>query len=137
MSKHVVARVEEIPPGGRKLVQVAGRDVLVLNLGGQFYGLLDRCPHNGGSLCKGTITSVVESPEPGVYNLTRPGAMIRCPWHGWAYDIRTGQSWCEPDRTKTVTFPVAVAHGQDLVEGPYVAETVPVSVEADYVVVEA
>ncbi|MFZ0849521.1 MAG: Rieske 2Fe-2S domain-containing protein, partial [Hyphomicrobiaceae bacterium] len=27
--------------------------------------------------------------------MIREGEMVRCPWHGWEFDIRTGQSWCE------------------------------------------
>ena len=55
MSKHVVATVNEIPPGARKLVTVRGRSIAVFNLGGEFFGLLNRCPHQGGSLCEGQI----------------------------------------------------------------------------------
>jgi 3-phenylpropionate/trans-cinnamate dioxygenase ferredoxin subunit len=62
--------------------------------------------------------------------------MLRCPWHGWEFDIRTGQSWCEPDGAKARTYNVSVEPGETLAKGPFVAETVPVSVERDYVVVE-
>ncbi len=61
--------------------------------------------------------------------------MLRCPWHGWEYDIRTGQSWCEPESVKARTYDVAVEPGATLAKGPFVAETFPVSVERDYVVV--
>lgn len=136
MSRHVVAPVKDLPPGSRKLVHVGGRDVVVFNINGEFFGVLDRCPHNGGSLCRGTLTGVVESREPGDYALKRAGELIRCPWHGWQFDIRTGQSWCEPERIKTKTYDVEVAKGDELVEGPYVAETVAVKVEEDYVVID-
>ena len=136
MTKHVVAAVRDLPPGGRKLTTVNGRDIVVFNLDGQFYGLLNRCPHQGGSLCNGVLSGVVSSVEPGHYDYTRRGELIRCPWHGWQFDIKTGQSWCEPGRIKTVAYTVGTATGQELVEGPYVAETVPVSVEQEYVVIE-
>ena len=135
MSRHVVAAAKDLPPGSRKLVQVGGRDVLILNIKGELFGILDRCPHNGGPLCRGTLGGYVVSPEPGTYAIERAGELIRCPWHGWQFDVRTGQSWCEPERIKTKTYEVDVARGETLVEGPYVAETVPVSVEEDYVVV--
>ena len=50
MPSHVVASVDEIPPGKRKLVEVNGRAIVVFNLGGEFYALNNRCPHRGGSL---------------------------------------------------------------------------------------
>jgi 3-phenylpropionate/trans-cinnamate dioxygenase ferredoxin subunit len=137
MSKHVVALVDEIPPGGRKLVNAGGRAVVVFNLGGEFFALSNRCPHKGGSLCHGRLTGLVQSSQPGEYDYSRPGEIIRCPWHSWEFDIRTGRSWCDPQRLRVRNYAVSVEAGTTLVEGPYVAETFPVSVENDYVVVEA
>ena len=137
MAAHVVASVDEIPPGKRKLVEVSGRAIVVFNLGGDFYALNNRCPHRGGNLSDGIQTGFVESKEPGNYCYTRLGEMLKCPWHGWAFDIRTGQSWCDPSRLKVRQYPVEVKPGTELVEGPYVAESFPVRVENNYVVVEA
>jgi 3-phenylpropionate/trans-cinnamate dioxygenase ferredoxin subunit len=136
MAKHVVAPVAEIPPGGRKLVDVKGRAIVVFNLGGEFFALSNRCPHRGGSLCAGRLTGLVESSEPGEYRYSRRGEIIRCPWHAWEFDIRTGKSWCDPAKLHVRRYAVSVEPGTQLVEGPYVAETFPVSVENDYVVVE-
>ncbi|MGH7071342.1 MAG: Rieske (2Fe-2S) protein [Acetobacteraceae bacterium] len=136
MTRHVVAPVAEIPPGERKLVSIGGRSIGIFNLGGAFYALLNRCPHQGGSLCLGEQVGLVLSDEPGRYLYSRPGEMLRCPWHGWEFDIRTGQSWCDPKRTRVKSYPVGVEAGAELVKGPYQAEIFPVSVEADYVVVE-
>jgi nitrite reductase/ring-hydroxylating ferredoxin subunit len=136
MSKHVVAAVSEIPPGGRKLVTVKGRPIAVFNLGGEFFGLLNRCPHQGGSLCEGVLTGLLTSQTPGDYTTTRPGEILRCPWHGWEFDIRTGQSYCEPNRIQARQYPVEVATGAVLEHGPYVAETIPISVQQDYLIVD-
>lgn len=136
MPKHVVARVAELPPGGRKLVTIRGRPIAVFNLAGEFFGLLNRCPHQGGPMCEGLLTGLIEADEPGRYRYTHVGEIIRCPWHGWEFDIRTGRSWCDPAKVGVREYKVEVAPGQRVVEGPYVAETIPVSVEEDYVVVE-
>jgi 3-phenylpropionate/trans-cinnamate dioxygenase ferredoxin subunit len=87
-------------------------------------------------LCQGELTGLILSDEPGDYNFTRRGEIIRCPWHSWEFDIRTGKSWCDPDKVKARRFGVSVEKGAKLIEGPYVAETFKVSVENDYVVVE-
>ena len=137
MAKHVVAAVGDIPPGTRRLAQVNGRAIVVFNLGGEFFALNNRCPHRGGSLADGIQTGLVESTVPGEYRCSRAGEMVKCPWHGWEFDIRTGQSWCDPTRVRARPYTVSVQPGTRLVAGPYVAETVPVSVENDYVVVEA
>ncbi len=136
MSKHVVATVEEIPPGQRKLVTIRGRQIAVFNLDGEFFGLFNRCPHQGGPMCEGILTGLIESDEPGNYRYSRKGEILRCPWHGWEFDIRTGQSFCDPSKISVRSYPVEVAEGQRVVQGPYVAETVPVTIEQQYVVVE-
>src|SRR5262245_19375997 len=55
MAKYIVARREEIPPGGRKIVRVAGREVGVFNIEGAFYALKNVCPHQGARVCLGRI----------------------------------------------------------------------------------
>ena len=72
MSKHVVATVSEIPPGQRKLVTVRGRSIAVFNLDGEFYGLFNRCPHQGGPMCEGILTGLIETSEQ-----PRPCHMVR------------------------------------------------------------
>ena len=61
--------------------------------------------------------------------------MIRCPWHCWEFEIATGKSLCDPNSVQARAYNVAVEPGKDLVEGPFVAEAVEVSVEGRYVVV--
>ena len=136
MSRHVVAAARDIPPGGRKLVRVNGRDIAIFNIGGEFFGLLNRCPHQGGNLSQGTLIGLVEASEPGDYRYSRPGEILRCPWHGWEFDVRTGQSFCDPARIRAMRYEVEVEEGSNLVKGPYVAETFPVTVEEQYVVVD-
>ena len=134
MAKHVVAAVGEIPPGGRKLVTVRGREIGVFNVDGEFYALVNRCPHQGAALCTGTVVSRLEAPLPGEYRLSQPGTMLRCPWHCWEFDIRTGQSWCDPNDIKARTYAVTVEPGEALAKGPFAAETVNVAIEQNYVV---
>ena len=113
MAKYVVAPADEISPGGRKLFEVKGRKIVVFNLAGEFFAVSDRCPHQGGPLSKGIVTGFVESREPGEYCYSRRGEVIRCPWHSWEYDIRTGKSWCDPRRVQVRNFKVEPVHAQD------------------------
>jgi nitrite reductase/ring-hydroxylating ferredoxin subunit len=136
LSKHVVAKVNDLPPGTRRLVNVRGRPIVIFNVNGEMLGMLNRCPHQGGSLCHGIVTGLVEGKRAGDFHLSRVGEIIRCPWHGWEFDIRTGQSYCDPDTIRTRTYDVSIEIGTEVVQGPYVAETVPVTVEEQYVVVE-
>jgi nitrite reductase/ring-hydroxylating ferredoxin subunit len=136
MGRHVVAAVGEIAEGERKLVSLEGREIGVFNVKGEFYALLNKCPHSGAELCRGMVIGLAQSDAPGEYKLTRPGEFLRCPWHGWEFDIRTGQSWFDPKRVRTRTYKATIEPGAELVKGPYVAETFPVRVEKDYVVID-
>ncbi len=136
MARHVVASVGEIAPGSVKIVTVQGREIGVFNVGGEHFALINRCPHEGAPLCRGVLVGLAESDRPGQFRLVRQGEMLRCPWHGWEFDVRTGQSWCDPDTVRARSYAVTVEPGETLARGPFVAETVPVSVERQYVVVE-
>ena len=136
MSRHVVATVDEIKPGTSKLVTVKGREIGVFNVDGAFYALANRCPHGGGPMCEGNVGGIVLAKGVGEYELARKGEILRCPWHGWEFDLKTGQSWCDPKTVKLKMYDVKVEPGEVLAKGPYVAETFKVSVEEAYVVVE-
>jgi nitrite reductase/ring-hydroxylating ferredoxin subunit len=137
MSKYVVFPLKDLAPGNRKVVNIGGRPIVIFNINGELFALLDRCPHQGGQLSRGQLTGLVEASEPGQYCYSRPGEILRCPWHGWEFDVRTGKSWCDPSRIRTKSYNVAVESGSKLVEGPYIAEVFHVTVEEDYVVLEA
>ena len=98
--------------------------------------LSDTCTHRGASLAGGKLTGLVTVPEPGRSDFSSSGEIIRCPWHAWEFDLRTGRSYCDPRRMRLMNFPASVTSGATLAEGPYKADTFPVSIEAAYVVIE-
>ncbi|MBV7335714.1 Rieske (2Fe-2S) protein [Chloroflexi bacterium TSY] len=150
MTKYIVATVNEIPPGERKVLEVGGRPIGVFNLEGEFFALRNQCPHQGGPLCQGRLSGLIQSNKPGEYQYSRVNEIIRCPWHGWEYDIRTGQSWVDPATTRVRRYEVSLEEGANIPvnsanrndaesrerqKGPYIAETYEVSIEEQYVVV--
>ncbi len=136
MARHVIAAINELPPGTRRRCMIDGKAVLVLNIKGELFALSDTCPHRGASLSGGVLTGHVVSQEPGQYAYSRYGEILRCPWHGWEFDVRSGRSWCDPKRLRLMQHTVTIEPGASLVEGPYQAETFPVRVEDDYVVID-
>jgi len=184
MAKHVVGTVDEIPAGARKIVEIAGRSIGVFNVNGEYFALLNRCPHQAGPLCKGNVHGFLKSGAVGEYDYSRPGEIVRCPWHGWEFDVRTGQSWFDPTLVRVRRYEVSVEPGaalgalagdaaaagdvppappaepgttptdvaeataagerpsetdaemEGMAKGPYMAETYPVTIEQQYVVVE-
>jgi nitrite reductase/ring-hydroxylating ferredoxin subunit len=140
--KCVVASVDEIPPGGRKIVTVG-----VFNVDGEFFALRNRCPHQGGPLCEGKLWGILKADVPGAFEYDRSREILACPWHGWEFHVRTGQSWCDPRRLRVRRYDVSLEDGKALVadpdapapgmvKGPYAVQTYPVSVEGTYLVVD-
>lgn len=142
MAKHIVATVDEIPLGGRKIVEIAGRSIGVFHLDGGYYAIRNTCPHQGAPLCEGLLTGFLDANVPGEYRYTRRGEILRCPWHGWEFDVKTGQSWWDPARTRVRSYEVEVGNVGEAdverghVKGPYVAEHYEVIVERPFVLVD-
>lgn len=145
--KTVVAPVEEFPSGERRIVEVGGRSIGVFHVGERFFAVRNRCPHQGGPLCRGHILGHATAAEPGSARLAPDPLRIACPWHGWEYDLATGQSFIGSSAPGVRSYAVELEPGGSLaarieegavrfLPGPYTAETFQVSVEDDYVVVE-
>ena len=108
-------RLEELPPGSRKILPAGRFGIGVFNRDGDLFALANYCPHDGAPVCLGAITGTTEST--GSYNATwlNAGGILRCPWHGWEFDLQTGKSVVSP--TKVVrTYPVHVENGWIVVE---------------------
>lgn len=108
MGRHVVGRVGELPVGARRIVEVEGRSIGVFNVGGTFHALRNRCPHQAAPLCLGSIKGMTLPSKPGEYVWARDGEILRCPWHGWEFDILTGRSIFNPHKTRVRSYEVTV-----------------------------
>jgi nitrite reductase (NADH) small subunit len=69
-----VGPAEAFAEGRGHFVEVAGRHVALFRLDGEFHAIDNLCLHRAGPLCDGPLR----------------GTFVTCPWHGWAYDVRTG-----------------------------------------------
>lgn len=110
-SRHEICPVSDLEPGTRIIVEVGGRSIGVFNIDGEFYALKNVCPHQLAPLCEGEITGLVTAEHVGEYNWERDGEIIRCPWHHWAFDIKTGESRFNPHKVKTKSYDVEVKPG--------------------------
>ena len=139
----VVSRLDEFPPGERRIVQAGRRSIGVFRVGDSFYAINNYCPHMGGPLCQGRTKPWLSSTAPGEFVLDEREALVACPWHGWEYDLATGQSFLGPGEPPARAYQVTIESRSGQAEpkngrqpGPYVAETFPVHVEDAYVVVD-
>lgn len=114
--EHIVATVDEIPPGSSKVVPIGRHGVGVYNVNGSFYAIANYCPHEGGPLCSGRARgrTVVDESVPGDSVMVRDNEFIYCPWHQWGFELATGTTAVKPEWSIR-TYPVRVVGGDVLV----------------------
>ena len=134
MGQFVVCKVSELPPSSRRIVRVNGREIGVFNVKGLYYALRNLCPHQGAPLCLGELTGLAVSDEPGEIEWMRAGEILRCPWHGWEFDILNGRTiFKSKARVKTYDVRIEKETLDRLIDG---VESYPVTVENELVILE-
>lgn len=110
-----VGSLEELEREGRLVARAGGREVGAVRdpLTGALYGIRNRCPHHGGPLCLGTVQERVEG-APGRYALAGR-RILRCPWHGWEFDLETGVCVDDPS-LRAAVYPARVQAGRVQIE---------------------
>ena len=101
-----VCPAEELQEGQRKLVKVDGSEIAIFNTDGQVYAVRNKCPHQGVSLVYGTIGGTMLPSDPHTYQYGRDKEILRCPLHGWGFDIKTGESVFNDKNCKLKTYDV-------------------------------
>src|SRR4028118_1379162 len=94
-ARHTVATLQELPVGSRKIVTIPafGKEIEigVFDVGGRIVAYRNVCPHAGAPVCQGKICGTTAPSDVGEYILAREGEILRCPWHGWEFDLLNGQ----------------------------------------------
>lgn len=96
MSDHVVVAKDELDEGGRVIAQIEGREICVFKVDGDYYAYTNWCAHQAGPVCEGKITGTTDACFDEDILETRlsyikENQILNCPWHGWEYDITTGE----------------------------------------------
>jgi nitrite reductase/ring-hydroxylating ferredoxin subunit len=134
MKRYVIARQSDFPAGTRRIVDADGRSIGVLNIEGQYYALRNRCPHQGAPLCLGRIGGTTTASQPYEYIYSRENEIIKCPWHGWEFEISSGRSVFNPHKVRVKAYEVTIGAAE---EDDVRLETFPVTVEDGVVIVHA
>lgn len=105
-----VAQAAEIAPGERRLVSIKERSVGVFNVNGKFVAVLNICPHELAPVCRGRVGGTTQPSAPGEYVWGQEGEILACPWHGWEFDLLTGEMLVDA-RIRLRRYPVEVRDG--------------------------
>jgi NAD(P)H-dependent nitrite reductase small subunit len=94
-----VAKAADVEEGKGLIVWAGNLKVALFRCDGAVYAIRNQCPHMGGDLGEGLLT----------------GDIVRCPWHGWKFSVKTGQS-PEAELVGVRTFEVKI-EGEDVYVG--------------------
>ena len=98
MSKILVGKTSEMPPGKLNKVSVDGKEVLVVNLDGNYFAMDDTCTHSGASLSEGQLD----------------GSTVTCGWHGAKFDCKTGKLEKFPAKINDLKSYKAIVESDDI-----------------------
>ena len=90
-----VCKKGDLPAGSGRTVDVKGKPVALFNVDGNFHAIDNTCLHRGGPLAEGELN----------------GGVVTCPWHGWQYEVTSGECRTNP-AAKLRTFEVKVEAGE-------------------------
>jgi nitrite reductase/ring-hydroxylating ferredoxin subunit len=108
--KHFACSTADVPARAAKIVTVKSRSIGIFRVNGSYHALLNVCPHRGAALCEGPVSGTTCPTDRREFVYGREGEIIRCAWHGWEFDIRTGAFLVDP-KVRARTYPVTVEDG--------------------------
>lgn len=85
-----VGAADELAPGQMVAAELGDLPVVVIrDEQGKLRAFVDRCLHQGARLSGGRLVPCIDGGVVGEYRAAgRPA--LKCPWHGYEYDIETG-----------------------------------------------
>ena len=102
MARVLVGRLDALPAGVPRLLEIEGRRLVLARVGDAVYACAEACAHRGGPLSEGKLS----------------GTRLACPRHGWHYDVRTGRCVFPGRGAAVPTYPVEIVDGEIHLELP-------------------
>ena len=108
-----VGALSTFDAGVMRIVQVGRWQVGILRGADDVvHAVLNICPHKGAPVCRGTVGGTMLPSAPGELIFANDGKVLKCPWHGYEFDIETGASLFGITRGKLRKFPAEVRDGE-------------------------
>jgi nitrite reductase/ring-hydroxylating ferredoxin subunit len=111
MTRHRICSVSEVASNAMKPFAMGRGTILLTRLpSGEIKAVGARCPHQGANLEHGCVTGHAHSDQPNVLLMDRPGQILRCPWHGFEFDLISGESVADHGKLRLRRFNVEIEH---------------------------
>lgn len=107
----VLFAADELGEGESRIVEVEGKQIGVFNVKGTFKAYLNVCPHQKAPVCLGPVSGTNVPSDPGEYDYSLEGQVLKCPWHGWEFDLNTGSPLFNREKGRLAAYEVWVQDG--------------------------
>ena len=101
--------VDSFQENAIRVVVTDRHEVGVFKWRGALYAIRNYCCHQGGPICRGSLTLRIASSSVGEVEIDQDTPVLLCPWHNWEFDPRTGRALIEGDRFRLKMWPIRVA----------------------------
>lgn len=108
MTLHFVGRIAELEEAVPRIVAIEGRSIGVIKSNGEIYAVRNVCPHKRAPICKGLVKGTMLPSDPGEFVFGMHNDILQCPWHGWEFDLKSGETICQNSSKKLTFYPVKI-----------------------------
>ncbi len=109
MTLHHVADLDQLEEAKAKIVSAGGRSIGIIKANGKVYAVRNVCPHRGAPICRGQLRGTMLPSDPSAFVFGLEDQVLQCPWHGWEFNLDSGEQLCGSARLKT--YPVTMQEG--------------------------
>lgn len=107
-----VGPLHAFPEGRWTLVEVDGREVGVFNAGSHVCAVRNKCPHEGAPICVQPLTGTMLPSAPRRFEWGLHDRVLTCPWHGWQFDVQSGEMLFDTGQRRLTLYDVEVRDGE-------------------------
>ncbi len=113
MSDVALAKVVEVPEPGEGALHLTVGDVPIglFRVGEDIVAWRDVCPHAAAPVCRGVVGGTLLTSKVYEYRYGRDQEVLRCPWHGWEFDLVDGKHLAEGSAVRLRSYPLRIEDG--------------------------
>lgn len=112
-----IGKADAFPVDRVQIVTAGRREIgVVRRADGTVQAVRNWCPHKGAQICKGQLTGTTLPGPPGTLEWGRDGEILRCPWHGFEFEMATGARPYVESRMRLRVYPARIENGEILVD---------------------
>ncbi|NGN42982.1 Rieske (2Fe-2S) protein [Mesorhizobium sp. CGMCC 1.15528] len=116
MPEHRIGKLEDFPERKVVPVEAGGKTIGVLRRGDDVHAFANRCPHHGAPMCRAQVSGTMRPSEPNQFVYDLDGLIVKCPWHAYEFDVRSGEAMGGIIRGRLFVYHCEVRHGEVFVQ---------------------